>query len=446
MNRLLTTLVVLAVLAIGLYLVLLAPVKRTYTFSSTAAVTSVPEPPGAAVFDLAYRGLDTPDDPLSYRSYWGFGGPDDDKDSFVQAVKKQVNECTPVYNGSLPKAQWAVVELKDKKPIAFYFDVNADGKISDNEKFLPTAPSGSNFGYPYAFLTSDLTIRTENQQEVPFRVMLVGSAYGGDEISYMWSPCCVLEGQATLAGEPMKLFLYADGFSGSFTQFGGCAIALVPAGQKLEGYVSRSTLSSLILYQGAFYRLKLQGTHAKDSAVRVLVEKDTTPTGKMALDLTGKETLKSRLMEARLDGAKDSTIHLYTVNAEPMLPVGRYKLSSGEVSYGIENNDQWRASFNEGPQFDVKAAETSRMDLGKPVLSLKAIDEKDRYTDNAKEQSTYAKGTSIYLTLQIKGKAGEIYTEFARKDAGSNNAPVKPSVTICDSDGKQVAAADMEYG
>ena len=32
---------------------------------------------------------------------------------------------------------------------------------------------------------------------------------------------------------------------------------------------------------------------------------------------------------------------------------------------------------------------------------------------DVQERSTYAKGTPIYLTPQIKGKAGEVYTHFS---------------------------------
>jgi hypothetical protein len=120
--------------AIGTYMIVRAEESRSSRpgpqKQATEAAPSSPEPlPGAIVFEVKYRGLSKPDDPLSYRSYWGFGGPDGEKDSFVRAVKSQVKECTPVYNGSLPKAKWSVVELKDKKPIAFYFDANADGKL-----------------------------------------------------------------------------------------------------------------------------------------------------------------------------------------------------------------------------------------------------------------------------------------------------------------------------
>jgi hypothetical protein len=434
-------------------MVLLTPVQLSWAANlpvTTAA--GVPEsPPGAAVFEMKYRGLSVPDDPLSHRTYWGFGAPDDgagEKDPFVLAVKGRVKECTLVYNRSLARAQWSVVELRDKKPVAFYLDLNADGRLSDDERFLPTAPSKPGFGYPYAFVTSDFLMRTDDRREIPFRVMLVANAYG-PEISYMWSPCCVLEGQAILAGQPTRLVLFSNGLYGSFTEFGQCSLTLVPAEQKIEGYLSRSTLSSLIYHQGTFYRLKLQGTHTKDSTIRVVMEKDTTPTGQATLAVAGQEGLKARLTGLNLQGARDTSIRLYLyVNAaQPTLPVGQYKVSSGYVSYGLQSNDEWTVNFENGPPFDIKAAETTRVSLGQPVLSIKAIDEKDRYADNPKERSTYAKGTSIYLSPQIKGKAAEVYMRFAQKTAGNNNpTDIKPHVTIRDPDGKTVASADMEYG
>ncbi len=451
MSRLLTVSIVLAVSVVATCVIPRAWAQQSPAGAApVTAATGVPEPPpGAAVFEMKYRGLSTPEDPLSYRSYWGFGTPEDgtgEKDPFVLAVKNQVKECALVYNRALPKAQWSVVELKDKKPIAFYFDINADGKLSDDEKFLPIRPSGSSFGYPFAFITSDFLIRTDDRREIPFRVMLVGNDYGS-ELSYMWSPCCVLEGQAILAGQPTRLVLLSNGFSGSFTEFGRCSIMLLPAERKLEGYTSRSTLSSLIYHQGTFYHLKLQGTHTRDSTIRVVVEKDTTPTGQVALDVAGKEGLKTRLTGVQLQGAKDTTIQLYLNAAQPTLPVGQYKVSYGYVSYGLQSNDEWRVNFENGPPFDIKAAETTRVSLGQPVLSIKAIDEKDRYVDGAKERSTYAKGTSIYLSPQIKGKAGEVYMRFTQKNAeNSNPTDVKPHLTIRDPDGKTVAWADMEYG
>ncbi len=452
MKKPLFALVALAVLVVAVYLAIRASRPHPPATGAPGQVaqtaTEFPEPPpGAVVFNLTYRGLDAPDDPLSYRAYWGWGRDVDENEPFVQAVTSRVKECTPVYNGSLPSSQWSVVELQDGKPVALWFDTDADGKAAEKERFPLAAPSGSDFGYECAFITCDFTMRTEDQREVPFRVLLVGNSYGSDRVSYMWSPCCVLEGQATLAGKPMKLLLYANGFSGSFTTFGGSAFALLPAAQKPQEYISRSTLSRLILHEGTFYRTTLYGTHEKGKTVRLVLEKDTTPTGRMAVELKGKDPLKARFTGATINGATDDSIYFHMSGDEFTLPAGSYRLASAYVRYGVQGDGDWQASLNAGPDFDIKAGETSGVALGELKLVVGAVDEKERYNSDAKERATYTQGTPIYLTPRIKGAAGEVYTRFSQIDAGSGNrTDIKPHITIVDRDGKQIASTDLEYG
>lgn len=245
----------------------------------------------------------------------------------------------------------------------------------------------------------------------------------------------------------MKLILLADGFSGSFAEYGRSSLALLPADQKIEGYLPRSTFSSLISQQGAFYHVKLQEPSGKNDAVRITMEKDTSPTGKAALHIAGKEETKAHLAGVRLQGAQDTTIQMFVGETEPALPVGAYRITSGSLNYGRQSEDEWQVSFNEGPTFEIKEGQTTRLDFGQPVLAIKAMAENDRYRSDAKERTTYAKGTSIYLSPQIKGKAGEIYGRFMQKDvAGNNFSDVKPHIAILDSSGKLIVSADMEYG
>jgi hypothetical protein len=80
-------------------------------------------------------------------------------------------------------------------------------------------------------------------------------------------------------------------------------------------------------------------------------------------------------------------------------------------------------------------------------LSVSAVVEKDRNRSDVQAQSTFAKGTAIYISPQIVGKAGEAYMRFGKQGTQANRfTDVKPHLAIVDSDGKEIASADLEYG
>ncbi len=66
MNKMLMAVLAAAVLAASAY----AAARTAEAEQAGGATANSTEP---VAFTLKYRGLDAPDDPLSYRSYWGFG-------------------------------------------------------------------------------------------------------------------------------------------------------------------------------------------------------------------------------------------------------------------------------------------------------------------------------------------------------------------------------------
>lgn len=452
MKKLLIGFVVLAVLVIAIYFLIQS--SKTQQPTSTESedekiVEAFPEPsPGAVVFDMKYCGLSGGKDELRYNSYWGFGGREGET-PFIKELKKDIKQLHTVYNPNFGKAQWSAVEINDNKAVAFYFDLNADGKFSDNEKILPLKTDESGTSRGTEFVTPDFIVNTSDGRQVPFRALLRVNFYGqSSRPNFMWSPSFVLEGTSTMDGEQTKLILYTSGFSGSFNEFGRCSYSLVTEAEEFRRYVPRNNLSSIINHDGQFYCLKLYGSHEKDKRIRAVLEKYTGATGELAVQLTGKTNFSSKLRNTRIIGSKDSTIRFNVPSGQSKLPTGAYKLSSGYINYGVEKDNEWRLDFKEGPEFTIDADKTNKVELGKPVLSISAIDENKRYQSNAKEQTVYSKGTNVHISRVIKGKTGELYGRFSQQiDENTDRyTDIQPDIRIVDADGKEVVAAKIKYG
>jgi hypothetical protein len=411
-------------------------------------VVDFPEPPtGAIVFDMKYRSLSGGKDELSYNSYTGYGRREGET-PFIKTLKKGIKGLHTVYNPDFGKAQWSAVEVKDNNVVAFYFDLNADGKFSDNEKILPINREETASRRSTEFVTPDFILNTSQGRQVPFRALLQVNFYGeSSSPSCMWSPSCVLEGTSTVNEEPTKLILYAEGFSGSFNEFGRCSYSLLAPKEENRRYISRHTLSSIINHKGQFYSMMLYGSHEQTKRVRAVLEKYTGTTGELAVELAGNTDLKAKISSASIVGSKDTTIRFNVPSDQAKLPTGAFKLNSSYINYGREKDDEWRLNFKEGPEFTIDADKTSKVEVGKPVLSIRAIDEKDRYKSDVKEQTVYAKGTNVLISRIVKGKAGELYGRFSqRQDNSRGYTDIQPDIRIVDSEGKEVVAAKIKYG
>jgi hypothetical protein len=421
------------------------------------------------VFEMKYRGLSGGKDEMRYNSSTGYGSPGGGETKFITELKKNIKELHIEYNPNFKKAEWSAVEMKDGKVIAFYFDLNADGKVSDDEKILPntkeerklvtTQPNGQSntiIAEEVEFVTPDFIMNTSDGRHVPFRVLLQGT-FGKGIDSCMWSPSCVLEGTSTIDAEPAKLILFADD-SGSFITYGQCSYYLSTNQERLSQYmlkqpqyVPKETLSSLINNKGQFYHLKFEGNHEKDKTIRVTLEKYTGAIGDLAVKLVSDKNLTSKLNSAFISGGKDKTVYLTISEGQSKVPVGIYKLSYAYINYGEKDSNDWQVTIQqgqEGPDFKVAPESIYTVEIGRPALSVKSLDEKKRYENNPKEQTDFSKGTKIYVSTQIKGKASEVFSRFSKRDPAKLGSFIdeEPTIRIVDSDGKEVASAKMKYG
>ena len=421
---------------------------RAAKMEADQEVVDFPEPPvGAIVFDMKYRSLSGGKDELRYNSYRGYGRREGEN-PFIKTLKKDIKGLHTVYNPAFGKSQWSAVEVKDNNVVAFYFDLNADGKFSNNEKILPINKEETASRRSAEFVTPDFILNTDQGRQVPFRTLLRVTFYDSSlRPNCMWSPSCVLEGTSTINEEPTKLILYTSGFSCLFNEFGRCSYSLLTPKEETGQYISRHTLSSIVNHKGQFYNLKLYGSHEQGKRVRAILENYTGTTGELAVKLAGNTNLKAKISSASIVGSKDATIRFNVPSDQAKLPTGAFKLNSSYINYGTEKDDEWRLNFKEGPEFTIDADKTNNVELGKPVLSVRAIDEKKRYSRDVKEQTVYAKGTDVHISRIVKGKAGELYGRFSqRKDNSRGYTDIQPDIRIVDSEGKEVVAAKIKYG
>jgi hypothetical protein len=409
-------------------------------------------PPEAVVFNLKYRPQTGSADDIQYRSYYGYGASDEETktDPFLQDVRKKASNLHYVCNFTLTGRRWAAVEVHGRQASALYFDGNGDGKLSDNERILPTRKADLGV----EFITPDFMQPTEGGGQSLCRVLLQVNFYkGNSEPNCMWSPAALLEGAATFNGKPTRLLLYANGPGGAFDQYGRSSYSLLPGDQAKpapNNYIPRETLSSLISSDGQFYRMKLDGRYSNGLPARVLLAKDTSPTGALAVKLVGSNALHATLSSVSLYGAEDKTVvmRVSTSKEKVTLPEGAYVVDNGQIAYGATNNPQnWDVAFSSGPRATVKAGEVFEQVLGRPTLKVRAINERDRYTSNPAELTSFKRGTRIYLEPKIAGQGGEVFGRFRQGPAGVDQKTDRPPrITITASSGRQVLAQTMEYG
>ena len=241
---------------------------------------------------------------------------------------------------------------------------------------------------------------------------------GPDDFSYMWVPLLCVGGPGDSGGQADEAGSVPGGAQRLVHDIWDVYLARCCGPSRgRRDTSSRHPLSSLIQHKGAFYRLKLEDTQEKGPIVRVAFTKDTTPTGQLAVALQGKESLQSRVGPVTITGATGNSVYFNLPDVKSPLPEGRYRLSSATIEYGDPEGQRLARTFNEGPAFEINAGQTRQIELGQPVLAVRAVNGNESYQRDVKERSTFMQRTAIYLTPRIKGKAGEVYTHFWQKSS-----------------------------
>ncbi|RKY10193.1 MAG: hypothetical protein DRP66_00300 [Planctomycetota bacterium] len=433
------------------------PKPETVHAKTPAELENLPK--GAIVFDLSYAGLTDG----RYGSYWGFGRSRNNNDSsFIKEVRKKAGEIQVIENRYFPEARLSAVEMLDNKAQALYFDLDQNGKLSDNEKILPLTPKPEDNSSTVDFMTPDFDLKTQEGRTVRFRTLARVSHRGSDgnvNIDVMWSPACILQGSASIDGEPARLTLFTNGFNGRFDRFGRGRYSLVKEKDyELEMALrSRQTLSSLINYNGRFYRLKILGSNEKGKVVKAALVEDTSPRGTVALNIEGDNTLKTKLERATINGKSDKTIYFNISGGQTELPEGDYVLSRGQFKYRVGKARGWKVDFSRGPEFVITPDKETVITMGKPAMSIRAVDNNKRYNSDVKPQKSFTKGARIYIEPTIKGMAGEVYGRFTEWKQRTNKktgeledkwrwSDSAPHIVIVDPGGKEFVSKKMEYG
>jgi len=318
---------------------------------------------GEIVFELKYRGLTGAKGEPRIGMMSGFSSPREAQSPFTQSLnlskEKVMYLSLPTLQATNRDERWSALEIEGDRSVAFYMDLDGDGKLSPNEKILPSMEKPP-MGEGSLYVTPDFKTKTKNGKESLYRVFLIDQLYRADNgkvrHSPMFSPACLWEGTGTIEGKPFHVVLFDDNFDGLFAQFGEDKCALLPEAEHpkaLESaYFPRERLSRLVSIGQQIYSLRVETTADGARPARVVLKKSEIPLGKLALEFKGAEGVKAEFDNVYLSQGNEVFFNLTrTEGKERNLPIGSYQVLNGAIRYGSAR--LWRTVFDDGPVISV---------------------------------------------------------------------------------------------
>jgi len=424
------------------------------------------------VFEMTYRGLNDLSGPHSPRLFSPFSQRGEPNSPFYQALKTQTEDLHPVRCPFLKGSEWAGYEMKAGKPSVFYMDLNTDGHVAQNEAFQGTPPPDTFPSEAVMFQTPDFSLRTVNGHDIPYRLsmMVVGPPDG--PLDCYWAPFYVLEGRATIAEENVRLVLYPRKVNDDGTECERAHFSLSLDEEGSDKKPRRHVLGPLVRYDDEFYRLKIPGSSGQQRALKVMLEKDGRPKGRLKIYLDDTQGIKSLnyasrvrhtvdpkvCLDTQLDASEmprdlwdllfgttcDAYVPAHQTPGETILPEGRYDIEAVLFHYGLSEPNEWKVLAQNIPTQTIRRDVTTEVTLVAPLLSVEVLSS-DRAITSDKGVYHVDANDLISVTLQTKGPDGAVYSNFHYGES-SEFRGVSATVHVVDDHGNQVVSTDMSYG
>jgi hypothetical protein len=427
----------------------------------SAAYANVEGELNSAVFELQYRSISEPNHKLLRYSSIQFSNMKIRTTPFIENLKRQGMELELIPMRSMLGAQYAAVEMVSGEPAALCIDLNTDGKLSSDERILPSLYG--NYGEAcIEFITPNFTMKTK-WGNVPYRLRLVNmpelALSSGRKYAFYWKPSCIWEGESHIDGKWVRIRFYDSGADGTYSDYRRDKVGF--EGLRPTFYSTPwEELSGLLSLESRYYRLTVTGQPREGGRFRAILTRDAIPLGRLDFALaSGKKNALSMVSITIKDADDASSLLEFGSYPFPAIPAGAYKIGSGAFNRAETDGTQWKYHVSGDFDIRIKPKETTTLELGKPKLAVSVWEErKEKKNTRELRTATYMNGSGAItlgsiaeIEVYARGQAGEMYWHTERMITGADSSgrraeKMTPLLQITDSKGKRIAEHKMEYG